>query len=256
MSQTVYKVIDGKVLELDLPSPKRTVASGILWGRCDELFTPAFWASQVWFKADLDQKGYRLGSTFKEEVAACLLGGHGIPAEVGIAAFSRLKRTGLLNADVFSKEEIYGVLSSPLPINGKKVRYRFARQKAEYLYDALTKLSQEESPQESPAKLRSWLLGVRGVGLKTASWIVRNWLGSDAVAILDIHIHRAGILAGFFSSAHQIPKHYLEMECLFINFAKAINVKPSLLDAIIWENMKRLNTKAISRLQPLTVVTQ
>lgn len=249
MGQTIFKVKDGQVVEFELPDPDRIVAYGKCWGRCDELFTPAFWASQAWFRSDLESNGYRLGETILEEVAACLLGGHGIPAEVGLAAFARLKEEGVFLSDSVSAKEIHEALAFPLSVNGRSVRYRFARQKSEYLYDAFRKINNSGLPNE-PSRMRAWLLEIKGVGLKTASWIVRNWLGSDEVAILDIHIHRAGLLAGFFDSSHKIQRHYIEMENRFIGFAKAIRVKPSLLDAIIWEDMKRLNTRAISMLEP------
>ncbi|WP_198137890.1 hypothetical protein [Verminephrobacter eiseniae] len=38
--------------------------------------------------------GYKLGRTLAQEVAACLLGGHGIPAPVGLAAYKRLHERG------------------------------------------------------------------------------------------------------------------------------------------------------------------
>ena len=48
----------------------------------------------------------------------------------------------------------------------------------------------------SPVALRDWLLAIPGIGPKTASWIVRNRTGSSAVAIIDVHILRAGTSAG------------------------------------------------------------
>ena len=49
-------------------------------------------------------------------------------------------------------------------------------------------------PQE-PLSLREFLLQLHGIGYKTASWIVRNFTGSDDVAIVDIHLRRAGVIA-------------------------------------------------------------
>ncbi|MDZ3993341.1 hypothetical protein PspTeo4_24872 [Pseudomonas sp. Teo4] len=47
-------------------------------------------------------------------------------------------------------------------------------------------------PLHSGRALRDWLLELPGIGYKTASWVARNWLDADDVAILDIHILRAG----------------------------------------------------------------
>ena len=51
-----------------------------------------------------------------------------------------------------------------------------------------------------------------GIGPKTASWIVRNWMNSDAVAILDIHIVRAGMLMNLYCQGGRVERHYLEIE--------------------------------------------
>ena len=85
--------------------------------------------------------------------------------------------------------------------------------------------------------LRDWLLELPGIGYKTASWIARNWLDADDVAILDIHILRAGALAGFFSSGLTVERHYLQLEAEFLALSKAIDVRPSRLDALMWYQM-------------------
>jgi endonuclease III len=41
-------------------------------------------------------------------------------------------------------------------------------------------------------------MSLPGIGPKTASWIARNWLDADDVAILDIHIMRVGQVIGLF----------------------------------------------------------
>jgi thermostable 8-oxoguanine DNA glycosylase len=60
------------------------------------------------------------------------------------------------------------------------------------------------------------------------------------VAILDIHILRAGKLTGFFES--EILSDYLKLERQYLDFCDAINVQASNMDAIIWSFMKK-NTK-------------
>jgi thermostable 8-oxoguanine DNA glycosylase len=178
-----------------------------------------------------------LGSTLREEVAACLLGGHGIPASVGIAAFDTLKTAGMFGGDIPEIHELEAILSSPINLNGHLIRYRFARQKARYLHAALIKLSREEAPERSGKSLRNWLLDVPGIGFKTASWIARNWLGADDVAILDIHIYRAGIIGGYFDTSMTVEKDYLSLEEQFIKFSNALGVRTSELDAVVWYEM-------------------
>jgi hypothetical protein len=84
------------------------------------------------------------------------------------------------------------------------------------------------------------LMTLSGVGPKTASWIVRNYLGSPVVAIIDIHVRRAGQAAGFFDPGWKLPADYFLLERAFLGFAKAAQVAPPELDACIWEQMRQL----------------
>lgn len=235
---------------IDLPHPEVFVVPGVRWGRPDEFFTPAFWSCQHHL---VEQSGlyqqHRLGRTFREEVVACLLGGHGIPAEMGIAAFKKLQETCIFECTAVDEEDLYEILGSPIQFSGKKTRrYRFARQKSKYIAMFLNDF-QDGEPTLSGIALRDWLTTFPGIGLKTASWVVRNWEDSDEVAILDIHVYRAGLLAGFFSAMDCIAKHYTSMEQRFLKFAEGIRVRPSVLDALIWQQMRLAGRLAI-RLVP------
>lgn len=238
--QTVYSFSPNGMTTLDLPDPEAEVLPGVSWGRFDNFFTPAYWASQVWLNdAETTYKKYRLGDTLAEEVAACLLGGYGIPSEVGIAAFQRLKGKKLLDQTP-SAREIEAVLSKPLEVNGRNVRYRFARQKALYLAEALRRLKVQVPPAAPARSFRAFLLDVPGIGPKTASWITRNWLDSDEVAILDVHIIRAGVAAGIFPKHPNISRSYYQLECRFIQFAEALKCRAAVLDNFIWNQMRRI----------------
>jgi len=229
----------------------RHVMDEVQWGRPELLFTPAYWLVQVehWGKKP-QPRVHRLGRTLKEEVVACMLDGHGIPSEIALAAFHQLREAQLLKAGNVDTAAIIDTLAQPLVLgNGRQVRYRFARVKGSYIGDLL--LRWRTPPNRLSGRgMRDWLLQFKGIGLKTASWIVRNWFDSDDVAILDIHIHRAGVLAGFYSKDDRIERDYVRMETRFLQFADAIGARPSILDAIIWSQMKqagRLVHHAISR---------
>lgn len=45
-------------------------------------------------------ESYKLRENILEEVAACILGGYGIPAEMGLVAFDRLKNENLIKPGV------------------------------------------------------------------------------------------------------------------------------------------------------------
>lgn len=236
--QTGFVILDSVVHRRHFPAPDTEVLPGLNWGAIESFPSPAYWAYQAW--ADEIQPhpiNYKLGSTLREEVGACLLGGHGIPASVGLAAFAHLKELEVFSTALLTEAELFNCLSEPLQVNGKMIRYRFAKQKARYLHAALKALQSEDIPMQSGQALRNWLLAIPGIGFKTASWITRNWLDADDVAILDIHILRAGALGGFFSTGLSVERHYLQLEQEFLTFSRALSVKASALDALMWYQM-------------------
>ncbi len=229
---------DQVTFNLELPKADAEVIPGVPWGAMEVFLTPAYWAYQVYARRITGNRiNYKLGATLIEEVGACLLGGHGIPANICLAAFHHLKARGAFVDQPPSEETLLEWLKEPLAIDERRVRYRFARQKARYLSAALEKLSAERPPLGSGKALRDWLLDIPGIGYKTASWVARNWLDADDVAILDIHILRAGLLGKFFESNLTVERHYLELEEQFIRFSQALGVRASELDALMWLEM-------------------
>ncbi len=222
---------------MDLPSPDSILMNGVRWGAIDAFPTPAYWHYQVIARRLVNQiNGYKLGRTLSEEVAACLLGGHGIPASVGIAAYERLRKLGAFTGTPPSEKQFEAWLREPLQIGQRQVRYRFASQKARYLAAAL-RLVQLAPKFEAGKQLRDWLMQLPGIGPKTASWVARNWMDADDVAILDIHIVRVCQSIGIFPQYLTVERHYFELESLFLQFSQALDVRASELDAVIWYEM-------------------
>jgi len=238
MHQTGTVCFDHTVIHIQLPAPEREVMDGIKWGLIEAFLSPAYWAYQVLARR-IEGKSiqYKLGRTLKEEVGACLLGGHGIPAKMGLAAYEHVKAFGAFGPVAPTGDDLLNWLLQPIEVDGRFLHYRFARQKAKYLAAALSKLQSELPPVDSGLALRNWLTQIPGIGLKTASWIARNWLDADDVAILDIHILRAGMIAGFFKKELTVERHYLELEKQFIAFSRALEIRPSELDAVMWLDM-------------------
>ncbi|MEJ0058417.1 MAG: hypothetical protein WDM79_01985 [Terricaulis sp.] len=238
-TQVVWTAIDGDIVEYKLPAPHQEVLLGVKWGRAEEFGTPAFWKvqSDAHRKLNLYQS-HRLGADLIEEVAACVLGGYGIPAELGLAAFARLRDDGLLSGDA-TAAELERALLSPFYVRGTQRSYRFARQKAKHLEQAL-RLVQRNAFAVSGRELRDQLLSLPGVGLKTASWIVRNHLNSDDVAILDVHVVRACAGMGLFPASASPQRNYYELEKLFLMFCSRLAEPASLVDALIWDYMRRV----------------
>lgn len=223
---------------VELPSADTEVVPGVRWGAVEAFPTPAYWAYQVIARRVENRVlQYRLGKTLREEIGACLLGGHGIPANVGVAAFEHLRDLGAFAGELHDEDTLTAWLKEPIDVAGRSVRYRFAAQKARYLASAMRDLDTLRYPAGSGRGLRDALLTLSGIGYKTASWIARNWLDADDVAILDIHILRAGVVAGFLDPELTVERHYAALEAQFLAFSTGLGVRASELDAVIWLEM-------------------
>lgn len=176
---------------------------------------------------------YRLGRSFAEEVGACLLGGYGIPSAVALAAFERLREEDVFRTQQPDPARIEALLQTPFRIKDRSTRYRFPHQKAARLALTLDVIARSEVPQK-PTAIRDWLMTLPGIGPKTASWVVRNHTGSDDVAIIDIHIIRAGTAAGVFSPTWRVASDYQLFEQAFLQWADHAHLPASFLDACIW----------------------
>lgn len=235
--QSACVMLGNLQVSIELPAQDTEILPGVRWGRVEAFPTPAYWAYQVIARRIASQTiHYKLGATLREEVGACLLGGHGIPASIGLAAFEHLKMKGAFTGDPPDERDLRQWLSEPIVLGERQVRYRFASQKARYLAAALRKLTNESAPSTGRS-FRDWITSVPGIGYKTASWIARNWLDADDVAILDIHIFRAGVLTGFLDPELTVERHYLQLEEQFLDFSRAMGLKASELDSVIWLEM-------------------
>ncbi|NEW97175.1 hypothetical protein [Rhodopseudomonas sp. BR0G17] len=220
--------------------PGAEVIPGVRWGKPEWVPSAAFWA-QMSALAHEDDDYVCRDMTLKEQVGFCLLGGFGITAEMNASAYDRLAAEQIFApGSLADAEQIRELLTAPLEIQGRSRKYRFPNQKAARLSQALRMLEHAPPKTNDHRIFRRELTEIPGIGMKTASWITRNWLGSDDVAILDIHIIRAGILIGLFGRDQQVARDYELMEGRFLQFAKALQVRPSLLDAVMWRHMRAL----------------
>jgi hypothetical protein len=152
-----------------LKTPLSEIIPGVPLGRADEIFSPAFWGEIASVAEGGRYGNIQLGADLAEEIAACLLGGFGMPAEMGLAAFDRLRERKLLYPGVRAAV-LEAALSEPFSgaLNGRK--YRFPRQKARFLAASLESVPQIRE-QACDLAFRDDLATLPGVGLKTASWV-------------------------------------------------------------------------------------
>lgn len=227
-------------------NPTDEVLPGVPWGRPEWVLSPAYWAAIVRTNA-FERNLFEQPNSLKAEVCFCLLGGYGITAELNCAAYERLEQNGILETDDPPNiETIEDLLLRPLEVDGRQIRYRFPRQRAARVASALSYIASSPPRQGDSLELRQYLLSIDGIGPKTASWIARNWLNCSKVAILDIHVERAGRRIGLFDPQERLPRDYFSMERKFLSFAEALGVEASVLDMAIWSTMRNLGRIAYS----------
>lgn len=240
--QRVVAFIDDRTEEFHLPDSTEEIYPGVPWGAFDAFFTPAFWAARAWLHEVHGERWtfthYRTGATFQEEVVACLLGGHGITAEMAMAAFNHLRERRLLEGTP-TETELAKALGDSMPMGNRTMRYRFPNRRAVFIAEAMRRLQGLENLPTGRA-LRTVLMGFPGIGPKTASWIVRNWCDADDVAIIDIHVQRACVAAKVFPKNLTPSRDYFKMEERFLDFSKAIHTRASTLDNLVWNYMRSI----------------
>ncbi len=222
--------------------PEDEVVPGVRYGRQEWVPTPAYWAAMADLEGDeVDDYVSPRGTPLAEDLAFCVLGGYGVKMELNRAAWERLDEVGALRADdVPSAAEFEALLSEPLLVNGRLHKYRYPKQRSGRLHFALKAIRDTPPDTKDPMVFRSSMMELPGIGPKTASWIVRNHIGSDNVAILDVHVLRAGTMIGLFPETYRLPGDYEALELKFLKFAQALQVRASILDAIMWREMRIL----------------
>lgn len=225
--------------------PDGVVIPGVVWGRPEWVPSAAFWASLA-ATADRTKEGFvEARASLAEVVGFCILGGYGITYEVNQAAHNQLLDHGVYEwaageTDFDAVLRIEELLRLPMVVGGRHVHYRFPRQRAKRLVEALRALVAEPPPTRDSREFRDSLIAIKGIGPKTASWIARNHLGATSVAILDVHVIRAGRIIGLFGEDERLPRDYHRMEKRFLEFANAIGACPAILDAVMWRAMRNL----------------
>ncbi len=147
-------------------------------------------------------------------------------ARAADAAISILKKESLL---------LYGDEDSITSVL-RKTGVRFPRSKAKYIIAARNYLKSLRNLPPDGFKAREWLVkNIKGLGYKEASHFLRN-IGYEGLSVLDRHILRGMKEAGIVEEVPKIltKRTYLKLEKKFIEFAKDLNMRPEVLDLVIW----------------------
>lgn len=245
--QMYFFLHNGTVKAVELPSSDYEVVDGVPFGFPHVPFTPAYWLAQAHEHAIAGKElsNYPHRPDLASTAVYCLLGGHGITAEMATAAHAECLRVNLIDERCTRASTWQRALERPLIVGGRQIHYRFPHQKAIYSAKLMHRLTSSCPPIHCGIELRNWFLDSPGVGYKTAGWIVRNFMNESEVAIIDIHLYRAMILCGVFPIGVSLARHYLSMEKRFLNFCRALGVHASDFDLVIWKQMREFGRIAV-----------
>jgi hypothetical protein len=177
----------------------------------------------------------------------CLLGGHGITFELAQSATSAvwdLKPFDEAWTPAGLRREVQRELSQPRfeprCADGSLRRYRYPKRKARLIAEAVRWVRVQGGIRPglnavgTEEQRRAWLCDCPGVGMKTASWILRNGGWAQRLAIVDVHLLRALKEAQLVTNAN-LPRDYEQVERAYLDWADRLGACPAALDLFLWE---------------------
>jgi len=185
-----------------------------------------------------------------EELVCCILSSQ-VKFETSQLFTKSLKKKGLLNpkldCDKF-ETKVKGVLTTPVKMNKKQIKYRFPNIKAkqinmakENIYGMGITIKNIFNEYTDPENLRSHLVSlIPGLGMKQASMYLRNTANSYNLAVIDSHVLR---YMNVIELVENIPStinksQYLNKEKLLSNHAKGFGYPVGCVDFAIWIVMR------------------
>ena len=184
----------------------------------------------------------------EDELLFCLLGGYGITEEHGRSAWLTVRRLEPFS-EVWRDDDLCTRIMATLELpqfeprraDGSLRRYRFPKRKAAIIVEA-RKWVRSHKPLEEcllywddPKDRRRILLGCPGLGLKSASWLLRNLGMGDELAVLDVHLVRALQDANRIADDIRLPRDYYAVEKAFLDWCHELNAPSAAFDLFIWE---------------------
>jgi N-glycosylase/DNA lyase len=185
--------------------------------------------------------------TIESELLFCLLGGHGVTFELARSAASVLETLSIFDSSWKAADlelTIWSELSAaqfePTRQDGSLRRYRYPRRKAHLIARAAAWVGYHAPLREAllafseEVSRRDLLCECPGIGLKTASWLLRNVGLANDLAVVDIHVVRALTVANRIVAA-RLPKDYQYIERCFLAWCEEMDAPPAAFDLMLWE---------------------
>lgn len=230
------------MLEHAVPPPLHRVAPDIYWRHA--------WSVAEERYRRIARPDPRAGreDALRRELLFCVVGGHGVSYDLNRSAAEILWRRGLFRHWRPSPSALQIELSraqfEPIRRDGSLRRYRFPARKAQLLVDAAAWLA-SVGPlcallRARPSELdrRALLCRCPGIGLKSASWLLRNCGMAERLAILDVHVLRVLRETGRVGPA-QLPRDYDAVERAFLRWCDELGADPAGFDLLLWDWSRR-----------------
>ena len=197
--------------------------------------------------ADVQSLRKRSDVSAEVELIFCLLGGFGVTFELCASATKVVAAIDPFSAR-WTDESLFKALVNALScaqfdpprVDGTPRRYRFPIKKSELIVKARQWVLANTPIDEAIACIsdekarRDFLCECPGVGLKTASWILRNLGAASELAILDVHILRLLQAMGRIEEV-TMPKDYEFVEKEFLNWCRELGAPPAAFDLFVWD---------------------
>ena len=208
-----------------------------IWRVVEGLFLQAVTPAEVVRNEDVE-----------DELLFCLLGGYGIIEEHGRSAWQAVRRLEPFS-EVWRDDDLFTRIMATLELpqfeprraDGSLRRYRFPKRKAAIIVKARGWVRSRQPLDEcllfwdDPKDRRRVLLGCPGLGLKSASWLLRNLGMGDGLAVLDVHLVRALQDAKRIANEIRLPRDYYAVEKAFLDWCHEMNAPSAAFDLFIWE---------------------
>lgn len=183
----------------------------------------------------------------RQELLFCLLSGHAVPYELALSAAAVVgdlepfhPRWATNGLEERLRAELGRPQFEPRRGDGALRRYRFPNRKATLLARACEWVQSQGSLwarlQELGCELerRELLCECPGIGMKTASFLLRNCGLAEGLAVLDVHVLRLMGLAGRLADA-SLPRDYEHVEGQYLAWCRELEASPAAFDLLLWE---------------------
>ncbi|XID91613.1 hypothetical protein ACF3MZ_24380 [Paenibacillaceae bacterium WGS1546] len=188
-----------------------------------------------------------------DEFFFVILGGFGISYELNLSGLQVLKQQGLLDDEHYKEKRSLNIIEekikeqfskkqfAPVTSSGELRKYRYLETKPKiisnagyWLWEGCRWELHDKLQSMTTTQSRMWLCCCPGIGMKSASWLLRNAGFSEDCAVFDVHIIRFLDFLGFPIPESLSEKVYLGLEDALRKVCSSIGVSLGKMDYLLW----------------------